>query len=404
MSIRHVVVALSGGVDSSVAALLLKRKGYQVTGVFMRNWDTVNELGVCQADRDCEDAEFVCRRLDIPFHQVNLVKDYWNDVFSEMLREYQHGWTPNPDILCNKRIKFRTFFNYVMDKFEADALATGHYARTSIHGNICTENVLSSMNIIPRSHTENVKLLQALDSWKDQTFFLSQIPQQALRRALFPLGELTKPVVKQMAQDAGFTHIAKKKESMGVCFIGERNFPNFLQEYIDTKPGQFVSVLDGKVLGEHKGASLYTIGQRAGLGGMKEPWFVVDRDTSNNNIFVCPTTDHPALYRQLIMTEPVHWIADPPRRLYEDQMYDCLFRFQHQMPLVKCTLTLSGNNQVWVSLAEPIRALTPGQYAVFYKGDECLGGGKIIKLGPTLFDLQGRRTIRIEEIEKRPEK
>ncbi|XP_073184486.1 mitochondrial tRNA-specific 2-thiouridylase 1 isoform X4 [Lepidochelys kempii] len=349
---RRVVCALSGGVDSAVAALLLRRRGYQVTGVFMKNWDTLDEQGVCSADKDCEDAYRVCQKLDIPFHQVSYVKEYWNEVFSYLLNEYELGRTPNPDIMCNKHIKFNYFLHYALDNLA-------------------------------------VKLLKGADHWKDQTFFLSQISQDALRRTIFPLGGLTKDFVKKIAAEHGFHHVLKRKESMGICFIGERNFENFILEYLQPRPGNFVSIEDNKVIGTHKGCFLYTIGQRAKLSGLSEAWFVVEKDTTSGDIFVAPSTDHPALYRDLLRTNRVHWIAEePPAELIRDKMMECTFRFQHQMALVPCTLTLNQDGTVWVTLVKPIRALTPGQFAVFYKGDECLGSGKIMRLGPSVYTLQ----------------
>ncbi|XP_064278167.1 mitochondrial tRNA-specific 2-thiouridylase 1 isoform X2 [Passer domesticus] len=254
---RRVACALSGGVDSAVAALLLRRRGYQVTGVFMKNWDPLDEQGACSIDRDCEDAYRVCQKLDIPFHQVSYVKEYWNEVFSDLLKEYELGRTPNPDILCNKHIKFNYFLHYAMDNLGADAIATGHYARTS----------LEDEEVFQQKHTKRpqklfrnrfevrntVKLLQGADLFKDQTFFLSQISQDALRKTIFPLGDLTKNFVKKIAAEHDLHHVLKKKESMGVCFIGERNFENFLLEYLEPQPGNFVSIEDKKVMGRHKG-------------------------------------------------------------------------------------------------------------------------------------------------------
>ncbi|XP_032348370.1 mitochondrial tRNA-specific 2-thiouridylase 1 isoform X8 [Camelus ferus] len=282
---RHVVCALSGGVDSAVAALLLRRRGYQVTGVFMKNWDLLDESGVCTADKDCEDAYRVCQILDIPFHQVSYVKEYWNDVFSDFLNEYEKGRTPNPDIVCNKHIKFSCFFNYAVNNLGADAVATGHYARTSLED----EEVFQQKHIKrPEGLFRNrfeirnaVKLLQAADSFKDQTFFLSQVSQDALRRTLFPLGGLTKDFVKKIAAENRLHHVLKKKESMGICFVGKRNFENFILQvsvlcckgvesrfcagpgsisnealvfqYLQPRPGKFISIEDSEVLGTHKG-------------------------------------------------------------------------------------------------------------------------------------------------------
>ncbi|XP_068787051.1 mitochondrial tRNA-specific 2-thiouridylase 1 isoform X3 [Struthio camelus] len=349
---RHVACAVSGGVDSAVAALLLRRRGYQVTGVFMKNWDPLDEQGACCIDKDCEDAYRVCQKLDIPFHQVSYVKEYWNEVFSDLLKEYELGRTPNPDIVCNKHIKFNYFLHYALDNLA-------------------------------------VKLLQGADLFKDQTFFLSQISQAALRKTIFPLGDLTKSFVKKIAAEHGLHHVLKKKESTGICFIGERNFEKFLLEYLEPQPGNFVSIEDKKVMGTHKGWFLYTIGQRARLAGLKDAWFVVDKDVSTGDIFVAPSTDHPALYRDLLRTNRVHWIAEePPAELIRDKMMECHFRCRHQMALVPCVLTLNQDGSVWVTLVKPERALTPGQFAVFYKGDECLGSGKILRLGPSVYTLK----------------
>ncbi|XP_059367922.1 mitochondrial tRNA-specific 2-thiouridylase 1 isoform X2 [Carassius carassius] len=335
--VRHVVCAMSGGVDSSVSALLLKRMGYHVTGVFMKNWDSQDERGVCSSERDCEDAYKVCKMLDMPFHQVSYVKEYWHEVFSNLLREYEKGRTPNPDIMCNKHIKFKHFYQYAVNTLGADAMATGHYARTSQED----KEVFQQKHVPPprtlfRDRFEirkPVRLYQGADRLKDQTFFLSQISQDALRHTIFPLAGLTKDFVKKIAAEAGFQHVLKKKESMGICFIGERDFENF--------------ILEG------------------------------------------PTTNHPALFRDTIQTDRFHWITEePPVELVRTQMMECLFRFNNRMPLTPCTVTLNLDGSVWIMLKETIRALTPGQFAVLYKGDECLGSGKIIRLGPTKFTLQ----------------
>ncbi|KAM3924454.1 mitochondrial tRNA-specific 2-thiouridylase 1 [Leptodactylus fuscus] len=407
-AVRHVVCAMSGGVDSAVSALLLRNRGYQVTGVFMNNWDMVDEYGACSGEKDCEDAYKVCRTLDIPFHQVSYVKEYWLEVFSYFLNEYEKGRTPNPDVLCNKHIKFNHFLNYAINNLGADAIATGHYARTSHEDEeIFQHQYLKRPQSLFRNRFDirnNVKLLQAADHFKDQTFFLSQISQHALRKTLFPLGGLTKDFVKKIAAEAGFHHVLKRKESMGICFIGERNFEKFILEYLEPHPGNFVSIEDGKILGTHKGWFLFTLGQRARIGGLRDAWFVVDKDVATGDVFVAPCTDHPALFRDLLRTDRMHWISEePPAELVHRKMMECHFRFQHQMALVPCVLTLNQDGTVWATLVKPIRALTPGQYAVFYKGEECLGSGKIVRLGPSLHTLQmGQERMKSAETAKDP--
>ncbi|KAM7366989.1 hypothetical protein PAMP_014919 [Pampus punctatissimus] len=394
--IRHVVCAMSGGVDSSVAALLLKRRGYSVTGVFMKNWDSMEESGVCTSEKDCEDAHRVCQSLDIPFYQVSYVKEYWHEVFSYLLKEYEKGRTPNPDILCNKHIKFNHFYKYAINTLGADAMATGHYARTSQEDEDVFQQTHTAMpTTLFRDRFEfrnPVRLYKGADLFKDQTFFLSQISQDALRKTVFPLAGLTKAFVKKIAAEAGFHHILKKKESMGICFIGERNFENFILEYLESKPGNFVSIEDGTVIGEHKGWFTLTLGQRARIAGQKNAWFVVDKDITTGDVFVAPATNHSSLFRDTMRTDRFHWIADdPPPELVRTQMMECHFRFIHQMALIPCTVTLNMDGSVWISLSQLVRALTPGQYAVLYKGDECLGSGKIIQIGPSEYTLQQGR-------------
>ncbi|XP_051911166.1 mitochondrial tRNA-specific 2-thiouridylase 1 isoform X2 [Hippocampus zosterae] len=374
--IRHVVCAMSGGVDSSVAALLLKRRGYNVTGVFMKNWDSLDENGVCATEKDCEDAYKVCQMLDIPFHQVSYVKEYWHEVFSNLLKEYEKGRTPNPDILCNKHIKFNHFHKYAIITLGADALATGHYARTSQEEEeVFQQTPKTGPLVLFRNRFEvrnPVRLHKGADLVKDQTFFLSQISQDALRQTIFPLAGLTKDFVKKMAAEAGFHHVLKKKE------------------YLEPRPGNFVSIEDGTVMGTHKGWFTFTLGQRARIGGQRDAWFVVDKDINTGDVMVAPSTNHPSLFRDTLRTDRFHWIAEePPTQLARTQMMECHFRFIHQMPLTPCTVTLNMDGSVWISLAQPLRALTPGQFAVLYKGDECLGSGKIIQLGPMTSPSSG---------------
>ncbi|RXM31588.1 Mitochondrial tRNA-specific 2-thiouridylase 1 [Acipenser ruthenus] len=320
---------------------------------------------------------------------------------SNLLKEYEKGRTPNPDILCNKHIKFNYFFQYAVGSLVficniiytfvlltgtgADAMATGHYARTSQE-----DEEAFQQRPTPRPETlfrnrfeirNPVRLHQGADRFKDQTFFLSQIPQDALKRTLFPLGELTKDFVKKIAAEAGFKHVLKRKE------------------YLDPHPGNFVSVEDGKIMGTHKGWFTFTLGQRARIGGQRDAWFVVDKNITTGDVFVAPTTNHPALFRDTLRTDRFHWIAEePPAELIKNKMMECNFRFLHQMPLEPCTVTLNMDGSVWVTLAKPVRALTPGQFAVFYKGDECLGSGKIIRLGPSMYTLhQGQERMKVAE-------
>ncbi|XP_061920579.1 mitochondrial tRNA-specific 2-thiouridylase 1 [Entelurus aequoreus] len=407
--IRHVVCAMSGGVDSSVAALILKRRGYNVTGVFMKNWDSLDESGVCTTEKDCEDAYKVCQSLDIPFHQVSYVKEYWHEVFSNLLKEYEKGRTPNPDIICNKHIKFNHFYKYAITTLGGDAMATGHYARTSQEDEEVFQQTRKTLPLVlfrNRFEFRNpVRMYKGADLFKDQTFFLSQISQDALRQTLFPLAGLTKEFVKKMAAEAGFHHVLQKKESMGICFIGERNFENFILEYLEPKPGNFVSIEDGSVMGTHKGWFTLTLGQRARIGGLKDACFVVDKDIVTGDVFVAPSTNHPSLFRDTVKTDRFHWLTmDPPPELARNKTMECSFRFIHQMPLIPCTVTLNMDGSVWISLSHTVRALTTGQFAVLYKGDECLGSGKIIQLGPSEFTIQRGRECSAAATQLRKEK
>ncbi|XP_074646045.1 mitochondrial tRNA-specific 2-thiouridylase 1-like [Tubulanus polymorphus] len=379
---KHIVCGISGGVDSAVAAMLLKKKGHRVTGVFMRNWDGRDEFGVCSVDKDLEDAEYVCKKLDIPLHEVNFVKEYWNDVFSYMIRSYENGYTPNPDILCNKHIKFNAFLDYSVNRLGADYVATGHYAKTS-----------SGEDPHRFDTSQGVKLLKAQDHWKDQTFFLSQISQMALQKAVFPIGDFHKNIVKEIAKRIGLERIAAKKESMGMCFIGSRDFKTFIEQYIQPKTGNFINLETGNKIGTHKGTHYFTLGQRANISGLKHAMFIAEMDHKTQNIFVVPGTNHPALFTQTLFTKPAHWIHLPPRDLLQNQMFDCDFRFQHVHPLVKCTLTLSGSNCLIVSFSQLMRAVTPGQFAVFYKDEECLGSAEIVRTGPSSYVMNGSKPI-----------
>lgn len=272
---KNVVVAMSGGVDSAVAALFLKNKGFNVTAVFMKNWDIVDETGHCVAEKEYNDAELVCKKLEVPLIQVNFVKEFWNNVFSDFMKDYELGLTPNPDMQCNKRIKFDMFYNFARDKLNADAIATGHYARTSFGPYL--------EKFKPDS---NVMLMQAKDLKKDQSFFLSQVSQEPLRCTMFPLGDYIKKDVKEIAASAGLHSIAQKKESMGICFIGSRHFQEFISEYIEDKPGDFIDLDTGLVVGKHNGFHHWTVGQGCRISGMDHAYFVLRKQLKNNVIYV----------------------------------------------------------------------------------------------------------------------
>jgi len=379
--IRRIVCGISGGVDSAVSAYLLKRKGYEVVGLFMRNWDISDEKGQCSVDGDKEDAQYVCNILNIPLYEVNFVKQYWNEVFSDMVKDYESGVTPNPDILCNRHIKFNYFMKHALSKFAADAVATGHYARTSV-----------GFHLDRIDPDVGVSLMQAKDKFKDQTFFLSQIPQWALQKTIFPLGNLEKTKVKQIATEAGLDKIAKKKESMGVCFIGKRNFHDFIEEYIEPKPGNFIDVETGAVLGTHRGTHKWTLGQRSLIRGKSVAYFVVELRPKTREVVVAPGTDHPSLFRQTFETDEVTWIQKKPP-VDSQNINEGLFRFQHVHPLASCSWSQLETGGSRVMLDMPLRALTAGQYAVFYQDDVCLGSGRISKLGKTLFEMDIKERV-----------
>ena len=401
--LKRVVVGMSGGVDSTVSALILKRRGFDVVGVFMRNWDGRDETGFCSADRDCEEAERVASQLGIKFMTVDLVKEYWTEVFQDMVEGYKQGLTPNPDILCNSRIKFNHFFDFATEKVGCDAIATGHYARNSFGDNL---------ELADKSR--RAQLLKSIDRTKDQTFFLSQMPQKALRKTIFPVGDLTKPVVKSIARQAGFSTIADKKESMGICFVGKklapggRGFQEFISEYVADKPGAFLHVDTGENLGTHSGVHQWTLGQRVGINKDDKSYFVVSKNADTNEILLANDSHHPALYSESFFTGAPHWIGSPPEGVRSG--CEAEFRFQNMQPLTSCVLSLGmrstsnweymDQGSLVVSVAEPLRAVTPGQYAVFYQGDVCLGSAQIERPGPSLYTLnaKGCRTKILENL------
>ena len=357
----RVIVGMSGGVDSSVTALLLKQAGYDVIGIFMKNWDDTDENGVCTATEDYKDVAAVAEQIGIPYYSVNFEKEYWNRVFEYFLKEYRLGRTPNPDVMCNKEVKFQAFLEYAL-QLGADYVAMGHYARVETD-----ENGV-------------VRLLRGVDNNKDQTYFLSQLNQQQLSKAMFPIGHLEKKEVRKIAEEFDLA-TAKKKDSTGVCFIGERNFNEFLSHYLPAKPGKMVT-LDGEVKGDHAGLMYYTIGQRQGLGiggGGKtnEPWFVVGKDLSTNTLYVGQGFHHPNLYSDSLFATDLQFNIDEEK----PNEFECTakFRYRQQDTKVRVVFQEDDQTKAMVYFEEPVRAITPGQAVVFYDGDICLGGGIIDK-------------------------
>lgn len=354
----RVVIGMSGGVDSSVAALLLKEQGYDVVGLFMKNWDDTDENGYCTATEDYKDVALVAEQIGIPYYSVNFEKEYWNRVFEYFLEEYRKGRTPNPDVMCNKEVKFKAFLDYAMD-LGADYVAMGHYAQ------------------VTKDEDGTVHLLRGVDNNKDQTYFLNQLSQEQLQKSLFPLGHMEKSEVRAIAEKAGLA-TAKKKDSTGICFIGERNFNEFLSNYLPNRPGRMMT-LDGEDKGAHAGLMYYTIGQRQGLGiggggESNDPWFVIGKDIETQTLYVGQGFHHPDLYSDYLEASDIHFTSDIPKA----KEFTCTakFRYRQKDTEVKVVLDETGTKAT-VYFAEPVRAITPGQAVVFYDGEECLGGGLI---------------------------
>ena len=350
----RVVVGMSGGVDSSVAALLMKRAGHEVIGVFMKNWEEKDEDGVCTSERDWADVRQVCEALDIPYYSVNFSRQYRERVFEHFLSEYRKGRTPNPDVLCNREIKFNVFLDFA-ESLGADKLVTGHFARIDQCGG-------------------EYRLLRAADENKDQTYFLYMIDQRALSKAMFPVGGLTKGEIRSIAREAGLP-VSDKKDSTGVCFIGERNFKQFLSGFLPAQPGDMITT-DGRVVGRHDGLMYYTLGQRRGLGigggGNGQRWFVIGKDLEHNRLVVSQGEDD-ALFAREAAGSGATWLAGHPP-VGAGEALDCQVRLRHRQPLQGCRLTLDGEDGVRVTFDVPQRAVTPGQSAVFYLDQVCLGG------------------------------
>jgi len=355
MSNKTVIVGMSGGVDSSVAALLLKNQGYRVVGLFMKNWEEQDGDGACAAEEDFEDVKRVCGLLDIPYYSVNFAKEYLDRVFSYFLAEYRAGRTPNPDVLCNREIKFGPFKEYAK-KLGADYIATGHYCGIS--------------------HENGVhRLLKAKDSGKDQTYFLNQLSQSQLSDVLFPLAELEKSEVRAIAESNGLA-TAKKKDSTGICFIGERNFRKFLQEYLPAQPGKILT-LEGEEVGKHLGLMYYTLGQRRGLDlggkrGEEGRWFVVKKDLEHNILYVSHGDESP-LMSDGCFVAGMNFIPATP----EAEQFECTAKFRYRQSEQRVCVTRTGKDTLKIDFTEPQRAVTEGQFAVLYDETRCLGGGVI---------------------------
>lgn len=356
MSQQKVVVGMSGGVDSSVSALLLLQQGYAVEGLFMKNWDEDDGTEYCTAKEDLADAQAVCDKLGIRLHTANFAAEYWDNVFEHFLAEYRAGRTPNPDILCNREIKFKVFLQYA-ELLGADYIATGHYVR----------------RLDQDGHTW---LQKGLDNNKDQSYFLNAVGEAEIAKTLFPVGELEKPEVRRLAEEHDLvTH--DKKDSTGICFIGERRFKDFLEQYLPAQPGEMVT-LEGQPIGKHQGLMYYTLGQRQGLGigGVKgypeEPWFVVAKDLITNRLIVTQGTDHTALYTDTLTASQANWISGTPAL-----PMTCKAKTRYRQPDQDCEVTITSEGLLLVSFTKPQRAVTPGQYVVFYQEDICLGGAVI---------------------------
>ena len=353
----HIVVGMSGGVDSAVAAYLLKSQGHQVDAVFMKNWDEDDTDEYCSAAQDLADAEQVCEQLGLTLRSVNFSSEYWDLVFEYFLAEHRAGRTPNPDILCNTEIKFKVFLDYAAE-LGSDRIATGHYARIARANGV-------------------TQLLTARDTNKDQTYFLHGLNQHQLENTLFPLGDLEKSQVRQLAAELNL-HVHTKKDSTGICFIGERKFRTFLQQYIDVQPGDIVDT-EGNLIGQHQGITFFTIGQRQGLGiggvaaAAQEPWYVVDKRIESNELVVAQGSDHPALFNNSLIVKNMHWIHQE----IADNDTELQAKIRYRQQPQQCTAKRLDEHHLQLDFTAPQRAVTPGQYAVLYDDNICLGGAVI---------------------------
>lgn len=352
-----VITGMSGGVDSSVSAALLKQQGMQVEGMFMKNWEEDDTQEHCTADDDVKDAQQVCDKLGIKLHRRNFAAEYWDHVFEEFLHEYQQGRTPNPDILCNREIKFKTFLDHA-DDLGADKMATGHYVRKG-------------------EENGEFQLLKGVDQNKDQSYFLYAINQYQLSRTLFPVGEIEKPEVRQIAESLGL-NVFDKKDSTGICFIGEKRFQDFLSNYLKPNPGEIVTP-DGQVVGQHNGLMYYTIGQRQGLGiggvknGLAEPWFVIAKGHDKNQLIVGQSNHEALMLDDTLLAKQVTWISghEPPYPL------QCHAKIRYRQADQACEVNRIDDQSIEVKFKQAQKAITPGQSVVFYQDDVCLGGAVI---------------------------
>lgn len=355
---QKVIVGMSGGVDSSVAAYLLIQQGYQVEGLFMKNWEEDDDSEYCAAADDLKDAQQVADTLGIKLHQINFAAEYWDNVFEHFLAEYKAGRTPNPDIMCNKEIKFKAFLEFADEDLGADFIATGHYVRN-------------------RRDEHSVQLLRGIDQNKDQSYFLYALDQKQVSKTLFPVGDLPKSKVREIALAQGFiTH--DKKDSTGICFIGERKFKDFLGQYIPAQPG-VIETIDGEPIGEHQGLMFHTLGQRKGLliGGTKdhgdEAWYVVGKDVQRNVLLVAQGAEHPSLFSKGLVARQLNWVAESA----PGDAFECVVKTRYRQHDIPCQVNVTGTDEVTVKFEQPQKAVTPGQSAVFYIGEVCLGGGII---------------------------
>jgi len=355
---KNIIVGMSGGVDSSVTALELLKQGHQVTGLFMKNWEEDDGTEYCTAMEDLADAQQVCDKLGIELKTVNFATEYWDEVFEVFLSEFKAGRTPNPDILCNKHVKFKAFLNYAIEDLGAEYIATGHYARV-------------------KQENGEFFLLKGLDPNKEQSYFLYTLGQKALSKSLFPIGHLYKPDIRKLAEKAGFANY-RKKDSTGICFIGERKFKEFLQRYLPTQPGE-MRTPEGQYIAQHQGLMYYTLGQRQGLGigGVKnapdEPWYVLEKDLKNNVLIVGQGHNHPLMLDNTLEASQLDWCNEKPLTT----TIQCAAKTRYRQADQRCRVEPISDERVKVIFENAQRAITPGQSVVFYDGEVCLGGGII---------------------------